>query len=67
MYMNKTFITDLELGLTYAGTMQSYEVINDKVKVTLIDVLVYDYYSSHPLYNLNNININKSKKLLYQE
>jgi len=65
--MNKTFITDLELGLTYAGILQSYEVINDKVKVTLIDVLVYDYYSSHPLYNLNNIKINKSQSLLYRE
>jgi hypothetical protein len=63
----KIYLTDKERNLTFAGTVESFVELKGKIKVSLLDVQVYDYCSSHPLYHLPRISISRPKDKLYRE
>jgi hypothetical protein len=63
----KIYLTDKERNLTFAGTVESFEELKGKIRVSLLDVQVYDYRSSHPLYYLPRISISRPKDKLYTE
>jgi hypothetical protein len=63
----KIYLTDKERNLTFAGTVESFEELKGKIRVLLLDVQVYEYSSSNPLYYLPRICISRPKDKLYQE
>jgi hypothetical protein len=63
----KIYLTDKERNLTFAGTIGSFEELKGKIKVLLLDVQVYEYSSSNPLYYLPRISISRPKDKLYRE
>jgi hypothetical protein len=63
----KIYLTDKERNLTFAGTVESFEELKGKIRVSLLDVQVYDYCSSNPLYYLPRISISRPKDKLYKE
>ena len=63
----KIYLTDKEHNLTFAGTVESFEELKGKIRVSLLDVQVYDYCSSHPLYYLPRISISRPKDKLHEE
>jgi hypothetical protein len=63
----KIYLTDKERNLTFAGTIESFVELKGKIKVSLLDVQVYEYCSSNPLYYLPRISISRPKDKLYRE
>ena len=63
----KVYLTDKERNLTFAGTVGSFEELKEKIKVLLLDVQVYEYSSSSPLYHLPRISISRPKGKLHKE
>jgi hypothetical protein len=63
----KIYLTDMERNLTFAGTVESFEELKGKIKVLLLDVQVYEYSSSNPLYYLPRISISRPMDKLYKE
>ena len=63
----KIYLTDMERNLTFAGTVESFEELKGKIRVSLLDVQVYDYFSSTPLYYLPRISISRPADKLYHE
>lgn len=61
LLQKKIYLTDLEQNLTFSGFVKSYEEVNDKVIATLLEIEVYDYTSSMPLFNMEEITLKKSK------
>jgi hypothetical protein len=61
----KIYLTDLEQNLTFAGFLKSYEEVNDTVIATLLNIEVYDYASSAPLFSLGETTLNKSKDKIF--
>lgn len=61
----KIYLTDLELNLTYVGFLKSYEEVNDNVTATLLNIEVYDYSSSTPLFSLQETTLKKSKDKIF--
>ena len=63
----KIYLTDLERNFTFAGIVESFEEKKGKINVSLLDVQVYEYSSSNPLYYLPMINFSRPKDKLYIE
>ena len=63
----KIYLTDRERNLTFAGIVESFVEFNGKIKVSLLNVQVYKYSSSIPLYNLPSISLSRPKNKLYAE
>jgi len=61
----KIYLTDFEQNLTFAGFLTSYEEVNDNVIATLLNIEVYDYTSSTPLFSLGKITLKKSKGRIF--
>jgi hypothetical protein len=61
----KIYLTDFEQNLTFAGFLTSYEEVNDNVIATLLNIEVYDYTSSTPLFNLGRITLKKNKGKIF--
>lgn len=53
----KLYITDLKIGLTFFGEVESSLNLRDTISVTLINVNVYEYSSSNYLYSLPEISL----------
>jgi hypothetical protein len=53
----KLYITDLKLGLTFFGEVQSLLNLKNTISVTLINVNVYEYSSSNYLYSIPEISL----------
>jgi hypothetical protein len=63
----KIYLTDEERNLTFAGIVESFEELKGKIKVSLLNVQVYEYSSSNPLYDLPRISFSRPKDKLYTE
>jgi hypothetical protein len=63
----KIYLTDMERNLTFAGTVGSFEELKGEIRILLLDVQVYEYSSSYPLYYLPEISISRPKDKLYKE
>jgi hypothetical protein len=63
----KIYLTDLEQNLTFAGFLKSYKEVNDNVIATLLNIEVYDYTSSTPLFSLRETTLMKNKGKIFIE
>ena len=63
----KIYLTDQERTLTFAGIVELFEELKGKVSVTLLDVQVYEYSTSIPLYDLPEISFTRPKNAIYTE
>jgi hypothetical protein len=63
----KIYLTDKEWNLTFAGTVGSFKELKGEIRILLLDVQVYEYSSSNPLYYLPRISISRPKDKLYKE
>lgn len=61
----KIYLTDLEQNLTFAGFLKYYEEVNDNVIATLLNIEVYDYTSSTPLFSLGETTLKKNKGKIF--
>lgn len=66
-YQKKIYLTDRERNLTFAGIVESFVEFKGKIKVSLLNVQVYKYSSSIPLYDLPSISFSRPKNKLYAE
>jgi hypothetical protein len=61
------YLTDLERNLTFSGIVESLCELKENIKVSLLDVTVYEYSSSNPLYKLPKISFSRPKNQLHKE
>jgi hypothetical protein len=63
----RVYVTDLETGFTYFGAVVSCKKVRSKIKVSLLDVQVFEYSSGQPLFTLPKINISRPADKIYTE
>lgn len=61
------YLTDLEQDLTYFGLVEHISEKRSDIKVSLVNVTVYEYSSSNYLYEAPAISLLRPKKAIFIE
>ncbi|MGF7081459.1 hypothetical protein [Mucilaginibacter sp. UYCu711] len=60
-------LTELDRDMSYTGTVESIRETNGKIEVSLLNVEVFEYSSSMPLYNVSKIKISRPEEAIFLE
>ena len=63
----KVYVTDMDRDVTFAGTVKSLVNKNGTMTVSLVNVQVYEYSTSNPLFELPKISFSRPADKLFVE